>query len=67
MRSIYESQESDQHPWRAEMNEIFTSLFTDFKTLNRPREIEVLLSLIRGSDFSGVAPYAIVEHGKEKL
>ena len=49
------------------MNEIFTSLFTDIKTLNRPREIEVLLSLIRGSDFSGVAPYAIVEHGKEKL
>jgi hypothetical protein len=49
------------------MNEIYTSLFTEIKTLNRPREIEVLLSLIRGSDFSGVSPYATVEQGKEKL
>lgn len=67
MRCIYESQDSDQHPWRLEINELITVLFSEIKRLNRPREVEVLLSLIRGSDFFGLAPYQRAENGKDKL
>jgi len=67
MHCIYDSQDSEQHPWRAEINEILATSFVEIKKANRPREMEVLLSFVRGADFYGIAPYTRVEHGKEKL
>lgn len=49
------------------MNELITTLFSEFKRLNRPREVEVLLSFISGADFLGLAPYQKAENSKDKL
>ena len=42
-------------------------MITDINRINRPEDIEVLLSFIRGADFQGIAPYTRVENGKEIL
>ena len=57
MRTMYESQKSDQHPWRIDLNEIIQTTLADSKKLTRARETEVVLSLLRGADFSAFSPY----------
>jgi hypothetical protein len=40
----------------------------DFKSIKRPKEIEVLFGLLRGCDFNGLAPYmSAVTVNKEKI
>jgi hypothetical protein len=46
---------------------LLQQLFSDFKRSNRPREIEVLLSIFNGADFFGISPYSTVQNGKETL
>ena len=42
LRFIYEVQASDMHPWRKTLDNILTSFLSDFRSINRPIEIEVL-------------------------
>lgn len=54
---MFESQKSDQHPWRIDLNEIIQTTLADGKKLTRARETEVVLSLLRGADFCAFSPY----------
>jgi len=53
LRFIYESQKSERHPWRGEINSALDSFFRDFNSIEDPKEKEVLLSFLPGSDFKG--------------
>jgi len=66
LRFIYESQSSEAHPWRKEISTLICSLVKDYRKINKPREVEVLLSLIPGADFTGLAPYTTVRTDKSK-
>ena len=68
MRILYESQKSEQHPWRVEINELITQTLSDSRKLTRARETEVLLGILRGGDFSAIAPYSQTDiKGKQKF
>ena len=43
------------------MGGLLSQFVTSLHKLNRPREIEVLLSLFRGCDFEGLAPGSLVK------
>lgn len=50
------------------MNELITQTLSDSRKLTRARETEVVLGLLRGSDFSAIAPYSQVDlKGKERF
>jgi hypothetical protein len=61
LRMIYEqSGTEEEHPWRQQMGGLLNQFVNSLHKLNRPREIEVLLSLFRGCDFEGLAPGSLV-------
>jgi len=40
----------------------------DFRSIKRPKEAEILFSLLRGCDFTGLAPYtSALTSTKEKV
>jgi hypothetical protein len=49
------------------MKEVLSRLFNEMRNLNRPREVEVLLCLIQGADFMGLAPFQRVLNGKDPM
>lgn len=58
MRTLYESQKSESHPWRVEINDLIVFTLSDNKKLTRARETEVLIGFLRGGDFRAIAPYS---------
>ena len=68
LRFVYEVQVSDQHPWRKTIDNILRSFLSDFRSLNRPKEAEILFGLLRGCDFNGLAPFmTAINSNKDKI
>lgn len=44
------------------------AFLSDFRSINRPKEAEILFGLLRGCDFNGLAPFmSAVTANKEKI
>jgi hypothetical protein len=56
LRAIYEKT-GVSHPWRIEIGTLIDNFINNMHKINRPAEIGVLLSLMRGCDFDGIAPH----------
>ena len=68
LRFIYEVQPSEHHPWRKTIDSILKSFLMDFRSINRPKEAEILFGLLRGCDFNGLALFmSAVTANKEKI